>query len=101
MDYSKGGRPLKYSKRLILYVGVPLKTYYAERGIDLEIIKRTDSKFKILPKRWIVERTFSWISRHRRLSKDYEGVLQTSESWCYISMIRLMIKRIESTNFRF
>ena len=75
------------------YVGVPLKVFYAERGVDLEIIKRTDSKFKILPKRWIVERTFSWLSRNRRLSKDYEGVLQTTESWCYVSMIRLMIKR--------
>lgn len=44
---------------------------------------------------------FSWMSRYRRLSKDYEGVLATSQSWCYLSMIRLMIRRIELSNFRF
>jgi putative transposase len=83
------------------YAGVPLKLAYADQGIDLEIIKRSDTKFKILPKRWIVERTFSWMNRYRRLSKDYESLLQTTESWCYISMMRLMIKRISPTNFRF
>jgi transposase len=78
-----------------------LKLAYADRGINLEIIKRSDTKFKIFPKRWIVERTFSWMNRNRRLSKDCESVLDTTESWCYISMIRLMIKRISPTNFRF
>jgi putative transposase len=75
--------------------------FYKDKGIDLEVVKRKEAGFKILPKRWIVERTFSWISRYRRLSKDYEGILATSQNWCYLSMIRLMIKRIEFSNFRF
>lgn len=65
-------------------------------GWTLEVIKRSDDKgkFKILPKRWIVERTFSWISNNRRNSKDYEHSTTTSEAMVYISMIRLMLKRL-------
>jgi putative transposase len=83
------------------YDGLPLHIFCKDKGIELELVKRKEAGFKILPKRWIVERTFSWISRYRRLSKDYEGVLATSQNWCYLSMIRLMISRIEFSNFRF
>jgi putative transposase len=64
----------------------------------LEIVKRNDSlqKFVPLPKRWIVERTFSWLNRNRRLSKDYERKIQSSEAWLYLSMSILMLKRFES-----
>ena len=64
--------------------------------IDLEIVKRTDDLkgFVVLPKRWIVERTFAWLSFHRRLSKDYEYLPETSESFIHISMIRLMLARL-------
>lgn len=60
-----------------------------------EVVKRKEEGFKILPHRWIVERTFGWMSRYRRLSKDYEGLGKTSENWMYISMIRLMLKRVD------
>lgn len=83
------------------YDGYPLRQIYAENGIDLQIVKRSEIQGKISPKRWIVERIFSWMNRYRRLSKDYESLLKTTESWCYISMMRLMIKHIEPTNFRF
>jgi len=50
-------------------------------GRTLEIVKRTDKhKFKVLPKRWIVERTFAWLGRYRRLSKDYESDPRSSET---------------------
>jgi putative transposase len=64
--------------------------------IDLEIVKRTDELpgFVVIPKRWIVERTFAWISFQRRMSKDYELLPETSETFIYISMIRLMLARI-------
>jgi len=64
--------------------------------IDLEIVKRTDEMqgFVVLPRRWVVERTFGWISFHRRLSKDYEYLPATSETFIYISMIRLMLARV-------
>ena len=52
-------------------------------------------KFKVLKWRWIVERTFAWLGRYRRLSKDYEGTEESSESWIYIAMIHLMIRRLD------
>ena len=63
----------------------------------LEIVKRTDTlpKFIVLPKRWIVERTFGWLGRYRRLSKDYELTIPSSESMIYIAMINLMLHRLE------
>lgn len=62
----------------------------------LEIVKRSsDLKgFKVLPRRWVVERTFGWLGRNRRLSKDYERLTDTSESIIYISMIALMLRRL-------
>jgi len=53
--------------------------------------------FVVLPKRWIVERTFAWLARHRRLSKDYEKTTASSEAITYIAMISLMSKRIART----
>ena len=50
--------------------------------------------FQVLKRRWVVERTFAWLGRHRRLSKDYEGLEQTEEAWIYLAMIRLMVMRL-------
>jgi len=50
--------------------------------------------FEVLPKRWIVERTFSWFGWYRRLSKDYEELPETSESMIYLAMINLMTRRL-------
>ena len=63
----------------------------------LEIVKRNDQLkgFVILPKRWIVERTFSWLNRNRRLSKDYERKIESSEAFLYLSMSILMLKRLK------
>ena len=65
-------------------------------GWGLEIVKRSDDVrgFAVLPKRWIVEWTFAWLGRSRRLSKDYEGLPETSEAWIRIAMIHLMLKRL-------
>lgn len=62
----------------------------------LDIVRRKERQagFEVLPKRWIVERTFSWFIRNRRLSRDYERLPQTSEAWIYIAMIRLMSRRL-------
>jgi putative transposase len=64
--------------------------------IDFEIVKRADGVqgFEVLPKRWIVERTFAWLSFHRRLSKDYEYLPATSEALIHIAMIRVMLSRL-------
>lgn len=62
----------------------------------LEIIKRNPSSpgFEVLPRRWVVERTFGWLCRYRRLSKDYERLPTTSETFIYIAMTHLMLKRL-------
>jgi len=52
------------------------------------------SGFHVLPKRWIVERTFAWLGQNRRLSKDYERLPETSETFVYVAMTRLMIRRL-------
>jgi putative transposase len=62
----------------------------------LEIIKRSDAVkgFKLLPRRWVVERTFGWLGRFRRLSKDYERLPESSEAMVYWGMTRLMVRRL-------
>jgi putative transposase len=77
---------------------------YAGRFVDwtagwygrvVEIVKRTAvNTFEVLPKRWIVERTFSWLGRYRRLSKDYETLIECSETMIRIAMINLMVHRL-------
>ena len=66
------------------------------RKVRLDIVKRSDTAngFTVLPKRWIVERTFAWLYKYRRLSKDYEYLTDTSEAMIYIAMIHLMVRRI-------
>lgn len=65
------------------------------RRIELEIVAKHElGKFVVLPKRWIVERTFAWLGRSRRLSKDYEGLCETTETWILIAMIQLMTRRL-------
>jgi putative transposase len=66
------------------------------RGTRLEIVQhqRKLSHFAVLPKRWIVERTFAWLGRYRRLSKDYERTTSSSEAHVYLAMIRLMARRL-------
>ena len=64
----------------------------------LEIVKRHDvPRFEVLPKRWIVERTFAWISRCRRLARDYERYIRTAAAFVYLAMIRLMLRRLTAT----
>lgn len=50
--------------------------------------------FAVLPRRWVVERTFAWLGRWRRLSKDYEGLPATALAWCYLALSRLMSRRL-------
>jgi putative transposase len=66
------------------------------RKVCLEIVKRPKGVkgFQLLPWRWIVERTFGWLGRYRRLSKDYEYLTQTSEAMIRVAMIHLMVRRL-------
>lgn len=60
----------------------------------IEMVKRSEGRFKILPKRWIVERTFGWLNRSRRLAKSYERTIQSDQAFIHVAMIHLMIKRL-------
>lgn len=62
----------------------------------LEIVKRNDdlAGFTVLPRRWVVERTFAWLGRYRRLSKDYEELPESSEAMITLAMINLMSRRL-------
>ena len=63
-------------------------------GWRLVIVKRSEPAFKIVGLNWIVERAFGWLGRHRRLSKDYEFKVQTSETLIEIAAIRTMLNRL-------
>jgi len=77
------------------YGGALLPWTHAAFAWVLDIVKRNkQAGFEVLPKRWIVERTFAWFIRSRRLSRDYERLPQTSEAFIYVAMIRLMSKRL-------
>ena len=68
--------------------------------LTLEILSRDPGVkgFQLLPRRWVVERTFSWFDRYRRLSKDYERSTDSSEAMIYIASIHIMLKRLAPAN---
>ena len=87
-DGGYAGRLLIWAKKVLL--------------LTIEIAKRTDDLacFTVLPRRWVVERTFGWISRHRRCVRDYETLPQHHEAIIYISMIMTMSRRLTRTSNR-
>ena len=62
-------------------------------GLKLEISEKIQDTFAIMPKRWVVERTFAWLGNYRRLSKDYEVTVQAAENMVRIAMLRLTLKK--------
>lgn len=79
------------------YRGVLIENVKRIFGWVIDIVLRSDrnTNFQVLPKRWVVERTFSWFESYRRLSKDYEYLIDTSETMIHLAMIRLMLNRID------
>jgi transposase len=77
------------------YAGALLEMARRWWRCTVEIVKRSDlHTFKVLPRRWVVERTFGWLGRCRRLSRDYERQAATGETMVYLAMIRLMLTRL-------
>ena len=65
-------------------------------GWNLELVRRPAQQrtFPVLPQRWVMERAFGWLNLQRRLSKDYEALCETTETWLYIAMTGLMLRRL-------
>jgi transposase len=68
---------------------------WAKEGVAVDWQKLLPPRgFVVLPRRWVVERTFSWLGQNRRMSKDYERLAATSEAFIYVAMTRLMVRRL-------
>jgi transposase len=68
---------------------------WAKEGVRVDWEKLLPAQgFQVLPRRWVVERTFSWIDKNRRMSKDYERLPESSEAFIYVAMSRLMVRRL-------
>lgn len=98
------------------YGGEELREIARKNGKELEIVKRPAGRiriynedfraewipvergFTVLPRRWVVERTFAWIGKYRRMSKDYEYQSKTSKTMIYLSMTNTMLKRYARAN---
>jgi putative transposase len=79
------------------YAGDKLAAALAGAGRwQIEIVKRSDraTGFEILPRRWAVERTFAWLNRNRRLAKDFEATIASSEAWLYLASVQLLARRL-------
>jgi transposase len=70
----------------------------AEQNVQLEVVKHTEAKrgFVLLPRRWVIERTFGWMARFRRLSRDYERFAKTLASWHWLVAVSLMMRQVFS-----
>lgn len=89
--WTDGGYANKIDNTLVAWAKTTL-------GLLVEIVKRSDDVkgFQVLPRRWVVERTFGWLVRNRRLARDYERLTTNSETMIKIAMIRLMATRFAS-----
>ena len=79
------------------YAGDKLRQALAGLGCwTVEIVKRSDTAtgFEVIPRRWVVERTFAWFNRNRRLAKDFETAIATAETWLYLASVQLIVRRL-------
>ena len=76
------------------YQGDYLSRELGKRQCKVEIVKRSDPSFKVQPRRWVVERTFAWLGKQRRLSKDYEYRTTTSENLIFLGMLKKTLRTI-------
>ncbi len=76
------------------YTGQEAAQAAEEQGIRLEVVKHTEAKrgFVLLPRRWVVERTFAWLGRFRRLARDYERLDQTLKAWHWVAALALALR---------
>jgi transposase len=78
------------------YAGPKLASALVGQPVEIEIVKRTDKDggFKVIRRRWVIERTFSWLRRNRRLMAHYEAIATVAVNFAKLAMISLMLKRL-------
>ena len=79
------------------YAGEKLTAALGGQGQwQIEIVKRSDraTGFYVLPRRWVVERTFAWLNRNRSLAKDFETTIVSSQAWVYLASVQLLVRRL-------
>ena len=78
------------------YTGDSAAEQADDHGIRLEVVKHTEAKkgFVLLPRRWVVERTFGWLGRFRRLTRDYERLAKVLEGWHWLAFLTLIIRQL-------
>lgn len=79
---------------IVKHAWTGLRGVWAPEGATIEWDKVIPKGFHVLPRRWVVERTNAWITRHRRLSRDFEGTHSSSEAFIYLAMTKLMVSRL-------
>jgi transposase len=78
------------------YAGAEAADQAKANGIQLEVVKHTEAKrgFVLLPRRWVVERSFGWLGRFRRLARDYERLKETLAAWHWLAFLTLLLPRL-------
>lgn len=72
----------------------PPRRFWVPKDMPEELLPTIETGFKVLPRRWVAERTFAWLGRNRRLSKEYEFLPSSSENFIYLAMNRLTLRRL-------
>ena len=84
--------------RRLRYTGATFANWVKELRpkLAVEVVKRSDptAGFKVLPRRWVVERTIAWLNRNRRLAKDFEATIASAEAWLMIASVKLLSRRL-------
>ncbi len=98
--YAKGGfvvwvkQTLGWEVEIVEHPWSGLRGLWVPEGSEVDWEKIRPKGFHVLKRRWVVERTFAWLSTWRRLAKDYELLESSEEAWIYITMIRIMLRRL-------
>ena len=98
--YKKGGfcewvkATLRWKVEIVEHPWSGIRSVWAPEGVEVDWEQIRPSGFHVLKWRWIVERTFAWLSTWRRLAKDYEVLPSSEEAWIYLAMIRIMLRRL-------
>src|SRR5215469_7379470 len=102
VGYSGKGRQwieqeMGWEAEIVKHRWTGLRGVWLPKGTEVNWEEIIPPGFHVLPRRWVVERTFAWIGRNRRMSKDYEYLTRSSESMVHLTMIRLIVRRLAGT----